>query len=121
MTRTSSLFFGTILVLVGPILVPALAATSATTETLKKEEVLLVDERPAGKLYTFIVDNVADLAATQSIQKKTCAEGGYTSCFVSIIDPALKLGQITITARPGQIVDANKLRAQVKNSGFIIR
>jgi len=125
MNRILTLSAGTALILAVSCLLPAVAAPAKTatnsSSASQNGELPMVDERPDRKLYTFIVNGVDNMEDTNALMRKTCEGHDYVSCHVAIIDPQRKLGQITITARPGEIVDRSRMKSDVEATGHTLR
>jgi hypothetical protein len=122
MNRVLTLSAGTALILAVSCLLPAVAAPAKpATGTSSNAAVPMVDERPDRKLYTFIVNDVESMEDTNALMRKTCEGHDYVSCHVAVIDPQRNLGQITITARPGEIVDRSRLKSDVESTRHSLR
>ena len=88
------------------------------TKGTQTDAVGMEDQRPATKPQIFTVEGVHCAGCVAGIQKSVCDRADYISCFVALVDPKAELGEIRITPHPGQIVDRQKVRDQVKSAGY---
>ena len=71
-----------------------------------------------GKAQVFSISGMHCEACVQTLTKNICEKNGYAACEVKLTNAKNELGELRITPKEGQTVDAEKLRTQIGDLGY---
>lgn len=57
-------------------------------------------------------------SCVKAITKKVCGDQVFASCEVKLLDSKKQTGEIRITTNPGQAIELEKIKTQVKDIGY---
>lgn len=57
-------------------------------------------------------------SCVKAITKKVCGEKVFAACEVNLLDSKKQTGEIRITTNPGQTLELDKIKTQVKDIGY---